>query len=523
MSSGSPAGLGSGREIFVASVEEKATAEPTAEPTAEEPTVVPTAQPTSTVGPTCNPEAVASEGVGAALTLSINFMSGGKAVEVSVLPSDTVRDLVRAVRLECGCGPLALFCPQQGDDALENCDTLDGLGITPALDLFGVPSKDEDAIVVDIGSFACRAGFAGEDGPRAVFPSTVGRHRTAFGRLVGNEAQSKRDMLTLKYPIAHGIVSDWDDMEKIWHHTFYNELRVAPEEHPVMLTEASIGPKANRERMTQIMFETFNVPAMYVSLQAVLCLHAAGLTTGCVLDSGDDTSYVVPIYQGYALPHAIVRLDRAGRSVTNALAQRLHSKERGRSFDFLSPAGREVARAIKEKLAYVALDCDAEVAHEVPAAASSIGSVTDEPYELPDGSAIAITTADRFCCAESLFDPASASAALQCSAPGRRGVGDCTFQCIQKCDIDIRAELYANVVLAGGTTMLAGFKERLTRELIALVPPRIAIKVVALPERRSLSWIGGSSQACLSTFKPLWVTKAEYDESGPSIVHRKCF
>jgi len=169
---------------------------------------------------------------------------------------------------------------------------------------------------------------------------------------MGDEAVNKKDVLFLKRPIESGLVVNWDDLEKIWHHTLFSELRVSPEEHPIMLTETSLNPKPDREKVAEIMFETFNVPYLFLHLQAVLALLASGRTTGVVLDSGESISHVVPIFESYAIPHATIKIALGGCDLTNYLRKILKERE----ITFNNQNESHIVQDIKETMTYVVAD-----------------------------------------------------------------------------------------------------------------------------------------------------------------------
>jgi len=262
--------------------------------------------------------------------------------------------------------------------------------------------------------------------------------------------------------------------------------------------------KANREKMVKIMFETFKVPALYVATAPALSLYETGRSTGIVLDFGYGFGQIVPIYEGQVLSNAISCVNLTGSDLTNYLEKLL--MERGYSFTTL--VEKEIVKDIKETRCYLALDFD------VSMMSCFEDGLYQKSYELPDGNILTVND-ERFRCPEILFQPSLIGL-------DSNGIHVAIFYSIMKCDVSVRRELYANIVLSGGTTLFPGINDRLGMEITSLAPHTMKVKIIAPPQRKYSAWTGGSLLASSDDFDERWVTKEEYAQDGYSIVQSKC-
>jgi actin-related protein len=371
-------------------------------------------------------------------------------------------------------------------------------------------------VVIDNGTGYMKGGFSGENAPRSIFPTLVGTPNKGklltdekIPRIIGQEALEKMGMSDVKAPIEKGIIKDWDDMELIWHHMLYNELRIAPEDHNMILTDIPSNSPENREKMVQRMFEKLNVPGLYISMTSVLAIYDAGRTSGMAVDSGEVITNFVPVYEGFAFPNAISKSETGGRILTDYLILLLTDKK----YNINTAAKKLKINDIKEKYCRVSYDFENEIRE------AGEGGNLEEKVKLPDGEELTLET-ERLKCPEALFRPNF----LNLPESNMKGLHDECCASIQQIDVEIRKDLYSNIILSGGNTMFEGLPERLTKEIQKLTPSAASnkVKVIALPERKYATWIGASILSSLSNFQCMWITRAEYKETGESIVHKKC-
>ena len=331
----------------------------------------------------------------------------------------------------------------------------------------------------------------------------------------------------VNWPIRHGQVENWDQMERFWSNSIFKYLRVEPEDHYFLLTEPPLNPPENRENTAEIMFESFNCAGMYIAVQAVLALAASWTSskvtdrslTGTVIDSGEGVTHVIPVAEGYVIGSSIKSIPIAGRDLTYFVQGLL--RDRGEADSSLKTAER-----IKEQYSYVCPDMVKEFAR-----------FDREPQRIkqhtvthPNGRSVSIDIGhEQFLAPEIFFNPEVYSSDFLTPLP------NIVDTVIQTSPIDVRRGLYKNIVLSGGSTLFSNFGRRLQRDIKHLVEDRIRaseaksggaksggldVAVISHNRQRHGPWFGGSLLGQTPEFRSYCHTKAEYDEMGPSIVRR---
>jgi len=373
-------------------------------------------------------------------------------------------------------------------------------------------------VVVDHGTYTTKAGFSTADSPSSIISTTVGhgRHKGAMESLglkdtyVGSHAQALRGILEISNPIKQGVVQSWDDLEAIWEYIWEKELKATPSDLPALLTHPP-NSKGDWSKMGEILMEKQEVPALYLANKSVMALYGGGQMTGISVDSGHDTTYIVPSYQGNPIQEATLTLKLGGKQVTEQLMNELINGKysfpddnfllwrKKKKTKFTVSSKIEIVREMKEQY------CSVSTTFE-----KSMGEANypEESVRLPDGNMI-VMGKESISAPEIMFKPS-----LACKKTS--GLHELIYYSLMKCDVKIRAELLANVTLSGGNTKFPGIEKRIYAELSALLPES-NIRVRALPNRELLGWIGGARLSNLSSFQRFWVTQSDYREGGAGV------
>jgi len=373
-------------------------------------------------------------------------------------------------------------------------------------------------VVLDMGSGSTKVGFAGEDAPHNVFPSVLAKSRGSDkAQYVGHEVHKafKADTkLPMRYPVERGTPSDWDEYQKLWEHALRNELNVNPEEVALVLTDApqNVEDAAEqgkiRRQLAQVAFESLGVCALTIGMQPVLSLFSTGRTRGCVVEVGSGLSSVVPVFEGLALRHSIMRQNLAGSDITRHLLGKLNLLK----LPGLAKNDMMEANMMKEKVCYVSTDPQREKQiYETDS--DSMG----RQYELPDATTITVTN-ERFECPEILFQPqiAGNDEAL--------GLHELCLSAISKVDTEeLRLGMFDNIVLSGGSSVLPGFNERMTREITVNATDGATVDVVTDSQRKYAAWVGASMLGSIPTIKDVLITKEDYEADKDGVVSKRCF
>lgn len=366
-------------------------------------------------------------------------------------------------------------------------------------------SNEYSTIIIDPGSGVIKGGFGGEDGPRINFNSLVATPKQIeqkmvgmdpFQRYVGDYAMSKLEIMDFSSPIKRGEVSDWDKFETLMHYLFYSELKVVPEEISVLITENPCTSKQNRAKLSEILFETFNINKLYIANSSMTGLFSYGKTTGLIVDSGFNCSSSVPIYEGFPLEHASVKENLGGEDLSLNLLDLIKDNI---DPSYVGLKGRLSADGIKEAHGFLSNDKS---------------DTFSDPftYKMPDGKTINLDK-EVYLANECLFTP-----------DNNLSIQQLIETSIDKCHENIQNEIKENISLTGGTTLLKNFPSRLKNELSKLKKVT-GFNITFSNERKYSAWIGGSIVSSLETFQYMWVTKEEFDESRQSIssIDAKCF